>query len=74
MIVYAQHKNPFTQQCDTLVFRTLTEATDFFGVLHDYDSIQKKLKRKKYCHIYSSPYVSLPIGYTGTWLLTKEGE
>ena len=74
MIVYAQHKNPLTQQCDTLVFRTLTEATNFFDVLLDYDSIQKKLKRKKYCHIYASPDVSLPIGYTGTWLLTKERE
>lgn len=74
MIVYAQRKNPFTQKCDTLVFKTLTAAADFFGVLHDYNSIQKKLKRKKYYHIYTSPYASLPIGYTGTWLLTKEGK
>lgn len=74
MIIYAQRKNPFTQECNTLAFKTLIAAANFFGVLHDYDSIQKKLKRKKYCHIYTSPYVPLPIGYTGTWLLTKEGE
>ena len=74
MIVYAQRKNPLTEQTVTLAFKSLQSALYFFGIPFEYDAVQKQLRRNRYCHIISGKYTDMPIGYAGTWVLTPEEE
>lgn len=74
MIIYAQRKNPLTEQPVTLAFKSLQSALYFFGIPFEYDAVQKQLKRNRYCHITSGKYTDMPIGFAGTWVLTPEEE
>lgn len=73
MIIYAQRQSPLTGQAITLAFQSLQSALYFFGIYFDYDSIQKRLRRNRYCHIKTGD-VDMPIGFAGTWVLTPEEE